>query len=220
MTGGYFIDATEVTRDQYAAVLPSLSTAGQPPVCGWNTGFVPENENAGAGCGSDVWPPGSNGDAPVVCVNWCGAYAYCQAVGKRLCGKIGGGTNDILDYADETKSEWFNACTSGAQNDFPYSGEYNGLACNGSDNGVDSVVDVGSEDACHSSVLGYQGVYDLSGNVSEWEDSCSDTTGSQDECRVRGGSFDGDMYYLRCDSDYSYPRDYQVGAFGIRCCGP
>jgi formylglycine-generating enzyme required for sulfatase activity len=140
--GGYCIDATEVTRDQYAAWLgTSPVTGGQPAYCSWNTSFTPSCE----------WPPGAKGARPVVCVDWCDAYAYCKAVGKRLCGKIGGGSNGYSDFADARVSQWYNACSSGGAHTYPYGGAgaggtsgYQATTCNGWDKGVHTTVPVGS----------------------------------------------------------------------------
>lgn len=220
VTGGYAIDATEVTRAQYASVLPVLSSAGQPPACSWNADFTPQTEDDSAGCGAGVWPPGANGSFPVVCVDWCDAYAYCQAVGKRLCGQIGGTHADFGDYADATKSQWFNVCSSGGSSLFPYPGAFNDQVCNGEGYGAGAALPVATLDGCQPTVAGFEGVYDLSGNVSEWEDSCDVADGGSGDCRVRGGSFLGDIYYLRCDSDYAYTPGFQVSAIGFRCCGP
>jgi hypothetical protein len=45
-----------------------------------------------------------SGNFPITNVDWCDAYAYCAGIGKRLCGKIGGGTLDQggLDDVIET----------------------------------------------------------------------------------------------------------------------
>jgi formylglycine-generating enzyme required for sulfatase activity len=71
-------------------------------------------------------------------------------------------------------------------------------------------------------------VYQMSGNVAEWEDSCADTTPGA-ECKVRGGSFlaGGDSTALRCDASRNLARIPPAGAnpdtdplrdVGFRCC--
>jgi len=77
---------------------------------------------------------------------------------------------------------------------------------------------VGSLSTCQSSVSGYEGVYDLSGNVWELEDSCNGQSGKADLCRIRVGSFLNDSYSLRCDLDISPGRDNSVISVGFRCC--
>jgi formylglycine-generating enzyme required for sulfatase activity len=210
----YCIDSTEVTRDQYAAWLAgSPTTSGQDSWCSWNTSFVPTRQ----------WPPGTKGGHPVVCVNWCDAYAYCKGIGRRLCGNIDGGANAWGDFNNATKSQWFNACTSGGQNDYPYGDTFDGQACNGDDKGVGSTVSAGSLSTCQSSVSGYAGVYDLSGNAYEWEDTCSGSLGSADACRVRGGSYYPDAAgAMRCDVDsgLSAKRNIADDNVGFRCCAP
>jgi len=79
--------------------------------------------------------------------------------------------------------------------------------------------EVGMLEACASSVTGYSGVYDLSGNVWEWEDSCDGYVGSNDYCRVRGGSFNYFENALKCYYGIIVGgRDWQGYVFGFRCC--
>jgi formylglycine-generating enzyme required for sulfatase activity len=217
MPGGYAIDATEVTRSQYQAWLSTNpSTGGQRSECSRNADFSPD-----ANCmqWAEVCKGSACGQHPQVCVDWCDAYAYCQDVGKRLCGKIGGGANDYDDYKDATKSQWYHACASGGQNDYPYGDGHSAQACNGREKGIGTTVETGSLSTCQSSSSGYVGVYDLSGNVWEWEDSCSPISIGSDYCRLRGGSFYGDVLSLRCDSGYGSGRDVDSGIVGFRCCG-
>ena len=209
VSGGYAMDATEVTRGQYQAWLDtSPSTSGQPTYCSWKTSHTP----------SIGWPPGTKGSHPVVGVDWCDAYAYCQGVGKRLCGKIGGGANGYSDYDKAASSQWYAACTSGGANTYPYGSSYQSSTCNGYDAGHGGTVAVGSKGGCQSSAIGYAGVYDLSGNVWEWKDSCNGNTGKSDYCRVRGGSFGSADSYLGCGYAYSVVRDYYSVYVGFRCC--
>jgi hypothetical protein len=66
-------------------------------------------------------------------------------------------------------------------------------------------------------------IFDMSGNVAEWENSCSATTGATDNCAVRGGAYDTSpgMTSLTCASNTSQPpfvRSTQAADIGIRCC--
>jgi formylglycine-generating enzyme required for sulfatase activity len=60
------------------------------------------------------------------------------------------------------------------------------------------------------------GLYHMSGNVAEWEDSCT----LDGQCRVRGGAFSTDNEDgLRCDADVLWPRDDDThNDVGFRCC--
>jgi formylglycine-generating enzyme len=215
----YEIDATEVTRSQYEGWLATNPDPknGQDNWCAWNTSF-----SASPACLAD--PPACQancGNHPQTCVDWCDAYAFCKAIGKRLCGKIGGGPNGYVgaDQNDANKDQWYNVCSTGGVSAYPYGNGYGALLCNGTDNGVGSTMAVGSNAICVTAGLGYEGVYDLSGNVWEWEDACDGTTGKSDSCRVRGGAFSGPNVSLRCDYTTSNSRDYPYGnAVGFRCC--
>ncbi len=212
MPEGYCIDSTEVTRAQYLTWLnTNPPTTGQSSSCTWNTSFTPADSD---------WPPTADQDNPVR-VDWCDAYAYCKAVGKRLCGKIGGGTNAYADFATSTADQWYNACSAHARNPYPYGAFYVATSCNGSDLAMNSTVAVGSLSNCQSTVAGYGNVFDMSGNVQEWEDSCDETSASTPDgvyCRTRGGSYFSAYNSLTCKVDsYAY-RAYTTVDIGFRCC--
>ena len=80
---------------------------------------------------------------------------------------------------------------------------------------------VGSLANCVTSATGYAGVYDLSGNVDEWEDSCK-STGKAAACHIRGGSFlyDLGLNSLPCDVGVGTLRSYVDDWVGFRCCFP
>jgi formylglycine-generating enzyme required for sulfatase activity len=166
-------------------------------------------------------------------VDWCDAYAYCKWAGKHLCGKIGGGTNGFSDYATATLSEWFNACSAGGAQKYPYGNAYDGTACVDSDYdgtlGFSAVSDVlrpvGTATRCHGTISPFDAIYDLSGNVWEWDDSCNGVTGSGDYCYERGGSFpngtgqpSSGVLDLACDYGGLQNRSSFSFNAGFRCC--
>jgi formylglycine-generating enzyme required for sulfatase activity len=220
--GRYCIDATEVTNAQYKAFLDTgPSTSGQPVECGFNTTLVPDD-----GSSPDTWPATGKDDYPVGYVDWCDAHAYCQWAGKRLCGKIGGGPNGYRDYADATKSEWFNACSMGGVNKYPYGDSYQQTTCVGNDydgmsgyqTSSDVAQPVGSATGCHGTAFPFDAIFDLSGNEFEWEDSCDAATGMADWCRARGGYYGTFASGLVCDDNAIGGRDYLLENWGFRCC--
>jgi formylglycine-generating enzyme required for sulfatase activity len=214
---GYCIDATEVTNAQYAEFSgASVPTSGQDAHCSWNFDFTP---NAG-------WPATGKDAYPVVNVDWCDAFAYCKWAGKHLCGSTAGGSNDFAQFANAQQSQWFNACSAAGTLTYPYGNAYDGAKCvgNGYDGtagyqtGSDKMFAVMTASGCHGPGP-YAGVYDLSGNVWEWEDSCNGSTGANDQCRQRGGGFTNDQA-LACNWDASDNRGYADGILGFRCCAP
>ncbi len=214
----YKIDATEVTKGQYDAWLatsPSLP-ASTNVNCGYVTSYA-EQRTGYLGPDAD--------HHPVVYVDWCDAYAYCLGVDKRLCGAIGGGSVDYYTgFVDAAASQWYRACSSGGADSYPYGNTYHATYCDGSDfwndNNSMQTVAVGSLTNCVTSKAGYSGVYDLSGNVWEWEDSCT-STGQPAACRIRGGAFYLGGGALACGyGGGDFPRSVVYNNIGFRCCTP
>lgn len=203
----YCVDRTEVTVTAYEGFLVNApSVDSQAPECAWNTDFTP----------SGSWPPTpGTGDRPVTFVDFCDAAAFCKTTGKRLCGSMGGGPLPFGSFADATASEWFNACSESDKRTYPYGNTYDGNACNGTDYGVGSPVKTGSAAKCEG---GFQGLLDMSGNVFEWENSCADTTGATDQCRIRGGGFNSNATNLQCDIAADATRNTAGITIGFRCC--
>ena len=209
LPAGFWIDSTEVTRAQYAAWLETNpSAAEQISECAWNTDYTPV-------CN---WPPAEEPNHPVVCVDWCDAYAYCQGVGRRLCGKIGGGPEGIDDYNDAANSQWFYACSSGGLYEYPYGNEYEPAACNMEDSGLEGIGPAGSFPACQSSEPGFDGVFDLCGNVGEWVDACSGSAGPEDACVRHGSSAWSSDVGGRCRLASAWARSERTELVGFRCC--
>jgi formylglycine-generating enzyme required for sulfatase activity len=203
----FCIDETEVTHGQYAAWLatnPPLS--GQPSFCSWNDSF-------------ESWCVESASDSyPQTCVDWCDAHAFCLAVGKRLCGHVAGGPVDYDAYLEPTSSQWFCACSNAGTTAYPYGPTFDSSICNVWINGPSSDVQpVTSYPLCITD----DSVYDLSGNVAEWTDSCDYSTGARDVCRTRGGSYLFDDAAVSCASEYGQMRETILPSVGFRCClGP
>lgn len=234
---GYSIDATEVTRSQYSAWL-----AGNPLESSQSERCKNNRFALDTTCmkGSRVCQKNCD-HHPQPCVDWCDAVAYCKAIGRRLCGKIDGGplSSDVTlrESREPTKSQWFNVCSSGDGTDrsFPYGKEAELTYCNcgnnpttGCESGACTTVPVGSLTTCASSENGYSGIYDLIGNLHEWEDSCW-LEGQTFRCDLRGGSFaygnvsPPDLPITGCTCDYVANNplnaiDTASDAIGFRCC--
>jgi formylglycine-generating enzyme required for sulfatase activity len=216
--GGFCIDAMEVTQASYAAF---LATAPAPlaGACSGNATYVPTAVFIGQHCRYD---PVANATEPIVCIDWCDAKAYCAWAGKRLCGKRGGGAVPEDKQIDPAIDEWYFACSLGGARVYPYGLTFTSGACH-APGAPSTPVAVGSKPAC---VGGLPGLHDMSGNVLEWEDSCSGNTDGNDRCRIRGGSwFFPSATDLRCDAIPNAPNDgyhpKRSDAFddtGFRCC--
>lgn len=207
------IDATEVTNDQYAAFLSAHGNTPKggelPGVCSFKISLVPDN-----------WPQPSKGDVPVIKVDWCDAWAYCKAVGKHLCGAIGGGAVNKNDASNAGVDAWYRACSLGGARVYPYEGAFDGTRCNGPTAGRSGPSPVGGFAKCEGAS---PGLFDMSGNVQEWEDSCDSSNGKTDRCADRGGGW---IYYdasqeierMKCTYRDTFTRDARVDNLGIRCC--
>jgi hypothetical protein len=225
--GTFCIDATEVTKADYLSFWSAgQSPTIQPPYCQWNVNFTP----------SDSWPPVGplQLGEPVQYVDWCDAYAYCKWRNKSLCGNITtGDSNPPASSADGKQSQWYDACSGNGASPFPYGTAYHGDYCDGpptpplTDGGlpaVRTVVDYDKDgvfvDIPLSQCAGKAfGLYDMSGDVAEWENSCDASTGAADTCLIRGGSIASSTSDdVNCAAAVPTPRNTQSPAIGFRCC--
>ncbi|MBW2522700.1 MAG: SUMF1/EgtB/PvdO family nonheme iron enzyme [Deltaproteobacteria bacterium] len=205
----YYVDRTEVTRDDYAAWLATSPTIPlQIEPCRGNDDLAPTCR----------WPPGDQGQHPVVCVDWCDARLYCDAQGKRLCGLIAGGPNDYHDFRDPDRDQWYNGCSAQGVDEYPYGAPYDPHRCNGALHGRGTTAPVASLPGCTTA----SGLLDMSGNVREWKDACETDTSSVafNYCRLGGGSFrDGELRHLTCNSPgQDALRTGHWDSIGFRCC--
>ena len=202
--GKYCVDSTEVTGAQYTAfVAANVAIGSQPPECAFNTSFAPKKT-----MGAD--------QLPARYVNWCDARAYCLWAGKRLCGAIAGGPT-LYQNPDITTEEWFMACSQNHTRVYPYGQVYDATACNG-DPTNDVPVFVASKTKCEG---GFPGLFDMSGNVREWQDACESVEvdgGGSESCVTRGGASDDLPEALQCAHRDTDPRNYNSVHLGFRCC--
>lgn len=213
--GAYCIDQTEVTYHDYALFL-NANPPVQPAFCSGNV-YIPLAD----------WPPPANTEGkPVHDVDWCDALAYCTYVGKHLCGQVGGGSNGYADYASADLSEWYNACSIQGVNVYPYGSPFDTDLCVEHIDAPLPIEAVEVQDHAQSyNVIqspcqgGQIGLYHMSGNLAEWEDSCDAANGGTDNCRLRGGSWNSSQQAaLMCASPGSAQRSAHSAEIGFRCC--
>jgi formylglycine-generating enzyme len=221
------IDATEVSEGQYKEFVQDRAgdASGQIPECSWNLYFEPPE-----GCTVYLYDEGNPDKHPQQCVDWCDAEAFCEWSGKRLCGGIDQLEVPKTALTDPAQDAWYNACSSGGTLSYPFGDTCQTFPCRI----YASSVEVGSDQACNTTGA-YAGIYDLSGNVQEWEYSCTpyqDFGSRFDGCQVRGGGWginsQADCLSIdrlgnaRCD--YVFPPATTVGRsdasddVGFRCC--
>jgi formylglycine-generating enzyme required for sulfatase activity len=211
---GFCIDRNEVTNAKYLAFVTAVDDdAGKGFVACLGHPLLPVMDN------NELFTSPS---LPVRGVDWCAARAYCEWAGKRLCGTLADGgevAHNGKDFQDAAASEWDFACTQNGALVYPYGNSYDGGACNDFDFKEGGVVPVGSIPSC---VGGYPGLYDMAGNVWEWENSCADDTTTNSACSIRGASFsENTITNSRCDNgggSPDLPRDNPSNNVGIRCC--
>ncbi len=207
VSGGYCIDATEVTQKEY---LDWFDPDNPPDRCSEPD---PDEE--------DCWNQAAKSDDfPMVCVDWCEADAYCQAQGKTLCGTHEGGAvaAEVLD--DPAESQWYNACSSGGRFDYPSGSDYHWSFCNVllEDGQPPPLASVQTHAACHPPGLS---VYDLVGNVAEWVNSCDG-----ERCWVRGGAAGerddesnlANPEDVKCTYKQFRLKHWRQDRTGFRCC--
>lgn len=145
----------------------------------------------------------ARGDFPINCIDHDGAEALCGYLGGRLC----------------SSKEWLAACRGPEQRAFPYGPEYQASRCHAGsyDNpgpGGKTTVKAGSIPDCEG---GLPGLFDMSGNVSEWVADCK-----EDYCKFRGSAYVGNEpveHFAGCgDVCSGNDKSLRSGTVGVRCC--
>ncbi len=204
LADGFCIDESEVTVAHYRAFLDDApALLKQPPACVGNATFANNCKYTNAE------------QEPQRCADWCDARAYCASVGKRLCGSTEGGAVPFDAPGTSSEDQWYAACSHDGANAYPYGGEYDASACWGGEHPTTSALTVKSASGC---VGGFAGLWDMSGGLAEWVDSCNGEKGATDACRIRGGSSSGTAEQLRCDAVTATARSTSSSYIGFRCC--
>jgi formylglycine-generating enzyme required for sulfatase activity len=197
----YCIDSTEVTFADYAKFVTAKGsdTSGQIALCTANTSYAPSIVGSG--------------NIPVRSVDWCDAVAYCTWAGKRLCGKIGGGSVPQSDFTNPAINQWLYACSNAGTQPYPYGSTYEAGVCN-TDLEAGAPVAVGTNAKC---VGGFPGIFDMVGNVWEFVDA-PDTT--QNTILIYGSSYSNNDPSYGCSTGFAFPFAGKADDVGFRCCSP
>jgi formylglycine-generating enzyme required for sulfatase activity len=142
------------------------------------------------------------GVLPATEVRWAEAEAACEAAGKTLC----------------PRDVWAAACSAGGTREYPYGDEYEPDACNARPEG--ELMRTGELSSCEG---GLPGLFDMLGNVWEWElereGDPSSPAGAL--CWLRSGSYAyGADPSITCEYRWLAEAECEaIGGSGIRCCG-
>ncbi|HVE40432.1 MAG TPA: bifunctional serine/threonine-protein kinase/formylglycine-generating enzyme family protein [Planctomycetota bacterium] len=194
-TGGYFIDRTEVTNEQYAIFFAQMSASSDHSRCHPDEDAGTKQRNHRPAFWTDASYNGPK--QPVVGVTWYDAYAYAAWAGKRL----------------PTEREWEKAARGKTGWTYPWGNDWapDEKRCNssGKTDGYEFTAPVG---ACPG--VSPYGCADMVGNVSEW--CLEDYPGKSPSKVIRGGSFRDKEWVTTTSRWYERP-DVNNITVGFRC---
>ncbi|MFK7985835.1 MAG: formylglycine-generating enzyme family protein [Sandaracinaceae bacterium] len=183
----------------------------EPPTCPAQMVHLPEleacidrYEAALDRVGTSARAISAEGRLPEGDITFPEARAACAQSGYRLCGV----------------EEWYFACSGVRVGEeggrpFPYGEEFEAGRCNSvpDDEAATGreVLPGGARQECQSP----EGVFDLSGNVSEWV-----VSEREDLREVRGGNFGSYERYAHCATTPPayHPAEFHTESLGFRCC--
>ena len=205
---GFWIDQSEISNAQYRLCV--------------DAGICPEPTTCKKGEPSFDDPEKAN--HPVVCVNWEEAQSYCEWVGARL----------------PTEAEWEYAFRGEERSIYSWGDEFDGTRLNYCDrNCGQSHQDEGIDDGypktapveSYPSGVSWSGLYNMSGNVSEWvvdwlgdystealSNPLGPSTGT--EKIIKGCSWFFHPTYCRGAARHSVDPDTRIDFLGFRCAVP
>lgn len=219
----FWMEATEVTYQQYAAFLNTLGPGGHLTGCDGQFCIETQQENTTSSISFDgtnytTSNPAVN-DYPVAGVTWYGAQAYCEALGRRL----------------PTEAEWEYAARGEDGTLYPWGNVWNDAAANvrGSYTNEDGVVIASPQPVGgYGAYASRDGIRDLAGNVAEWvadwyianwylqlsPNTVTDTgPDSGTEKVIRGGSWDDPAFFARSVQRGHLPPGEVSNTVGFRC---
>lgn len=218
VSSGFCVDNTEVTKAQYQEFLDANTTLQTDGRCAFNTTYEAVNY---------VWSATTNPNQAAAGMDWCDARDFCAWAGKRLCGRIGGGSLEYVDHAS-MESQWYMACSQGGTRRFSYGTASADTAVMGRCHLDDSNNATGRQSvagAFPDCKLVGTNVVDMLGNLQEWIDACETTapTPGDDKCKTVGGVWYFGSSYSDCDffdpsGGAGLVRSNTEKHIGFRCC--
>jgi hypothetical protein len=120
-------------------------------------------------------------------------------------------------------SAWQYACSADGKQQYVYADVYDATACNtGCPSGACATVAVASKARCQGepNSAAFPGVFDLDGNVAEWDGVCASADPAA-QCHVRGGDMQSSATTSACGYGTGtavVPRNQPQPTVGFRCC--